>query len=169
MRRFLLAASAVLLLVGGAWGAVRFYPKGAASQLKPVANVGCWGDWCSGKDPQTTGCANGAITVSSVPIEKATVVPGTDQRYWQQVAILDLRWSPTCKTNWARLSVTTQNGVNRLFVTQDTGYEQSKATAGWLGDTYPGVFYTAMIYSPVARCRAWITGGSFSRSSTGWV
>src|SRR4051794_33445734 len=50
----------------------------------------CWGDWCSGQDPMATGCANGAYAVAHLQL------PWVSQR-------LELRWSPTCQTNWARI------------------------------------------------------------------
>ncbi len=169
MRRFWITAVAVLLVVGGVWGLSADVSQPAAPQVALAGKAGCYGDWCSGKDPQTSGCGLDGRTASATSIELAAVVAGTDQRFWKKVATLELRWSPTCKTNWARLSVVDKNGISKLHVTQDTGYEQSKGTTGWYGDTYAGVFYTPMIYSPYARCRAWVSGGSFKVASTGWV
>jgi len=49
-------------------------------------NVGSYGDYCSGQDPEWTGCSADAVTVAQTP-----------SRY----GILDLRWTNDCKTNWA--------------------------------------------------------------------
>jgi len=48
--------------------------------------VGSYGDYCSGQDPEWTGCSADAVTVAQTP-----------SRY----GILDLRWTNDCKTNWA--------------------------------------------------------------------
>src|SRR3569833_2203729 len=51
------------------------------------AAVGCYGDYCSGQDPQVTGCAADSQTVAFDDLSGARI---------------EVRWSPTCKTNWAR-------------------------------------------------------------------
>lgn len=101
----------------------------------PAQAVGCYGDYCSGKDPQSTGCSADAITFAS------NNVYGTGYT-------IELRWSPTCKTEWARISAGGwTSGVDSLGVVQpSTGYQQwgvagSNATYKW----------SKMIYSPV-RC-----------------
>jgi hypothetical protein len=97
--------------------------------------VGCYGDWCSGRDPQAMGCANDAYTVAHARI------PGTS-------TLVELRWSPTCKANWARVAA----GYGRAYpsklraVQRVSGYSQvgvvaSNASYSW----------TRMIYSPT-RC-----------------
>lgn len=108
------------------------------------ASVGCYGDYCSGLDPQQTGCANDAYTVAS---------------YNEAAASLQLRWSPTCKTNWARLVVyPTGNShafnYGALVAHQDTGYEQSTSTPIVTGTTSSTTFWTPMIYSPVHCVKA---------------
>lgn len=96
------------------------------------SHVSCWGDWCSGQDPQATGCAADAYTVAHARI------PGT----WSYV---ELRWSPTCKTNWARVhsSWGTSYPWALRAVQRDTGYQQvgvvnSSGSYSW----------TRQIYSP---------------------
>jgi uncharacterized protein DUF2690 len=103
----------------------------AAEQVDDVhAQVTCYGDYCSGQDPETTGCSAGAYTVTSVGYNGGT---------------LEVRWSPTCKTNWARINV----GWSGYFrIQQTTGYQQHySGTNG----TY---WWTSMIYSPTLGCRA---------------
>lgn len=46
--------------------------------------VGCYGDWCSGRDADATGCSAGSVTT---------------QVYNNKEFSLQVRWSPTCKTN----------------------------------------------------------------------
>jgi len=105
------------------------------------ASVGCYGDYCSGKDPVSTGCANGAITVS------ATNFAG---------GRLELRWSPICKSNWARMEIYPGGFAYTLSAVQDTGYSQNEQWAA--GTPGPGTYWTYMIYSPVHRVQARATG-----------
>jgi disulfide bond formation protein DsbB len=101
----------------------------------------CWGDWCSGTDPRATGCDIGARSVASARI------PGT----W---AYIELYWSPTCKTNWARVPVSWGSyypwqlrAVQCLTNYTQSGVVASNATHSW----------TRQIYSPVKRVRAeWV-------------
>lgn len=110
------------------------------------AGVKCWGDYCSGMDPAATGCAANAQTVAAVQL---------DDGY------LDLRWSPTCQTNWARYeqypfgSFASETPIGMSAV-QDTGYSQS---INWFeGDggkpIEVGTYWTPMIYSPVHKVHA---------------
>jgi len=112
-----------------------FAPSANAAQ----ASVGCWGDYCSGRDPMQTGCGNDAYTVAA---------------HNEQYASLQIRWSPTCKTNWARLVVYPTGRhtfiYGSLFAHQDTGYEQSTTTPFSNGGTY----WTPMIYSPTHCVKA---------------
>lgn len=105
--------------------------------------VSCWGDWCSGQDPAATGCAADAVTFSAVDAYNGR---------------LELRWSPTCKTEWGRYTqypsgsfTTGEEAPMAITAVQDTGYEQSLgapgADAGGVFDT--GTYWTPMIYSPV--------------------
>ena len=106
------------------------------------AAVGCWGDYCSGRDPMSTGCANDAITTATANFSTGSV---------------QVRWSPTCKTNWTRLVVypTGRSCMNygSLWAVQDTGYRQSTEVP-FVCNTYSTTTYwTPMIYSPVHRVR----------------
>lgn len=118
------------------------------------ADVGCWGDYCSGMDPVATGCASDAETVAWLDLSGAR---------------LELRWSPTCKTNWARW-VQYPEGIRsdlpvQLAAIQDTGYTQavnyaidgssdgpSSTTSEPEGTIVTS--WTPMIYSPVHAVRA---------------
>lgn len=111
----------------------------------PASAVSCYGDYCSGKDPMATGCANDAYTVTSV------VQPGA--------GALEVRWSPTCKTNWARLTIYPQGRIGTyvngaaLSAVQSTGYTQTTWISAWFGNqTY--TYWSPMIYSPVKCVKA---------------
>ncbi|GGS54883.1 DUF2690 domain-containing protein [Actinokineospora fastidiosa] len=115
----------------------------AASAVPTTAagiTAGCYGDYCSGKDPEAMGCSGDAVTTASARAGNFT---------------LELRWSPSCKTNWARI----QNGYSgSLWVVQTTGYKQGYSTKN-------GYFlWTKMIYSPSYLCR-----GEAGDVRTGWA
>lgn len=133
-----------------------------------AAAVGCYGDYCSGQDPEATGCAAGAQTVASIQLNELRTALGGGQ-YWLHVGNLELRWSPTCRTNWARAIMHEPSGMTSIQVVQDTGYQQSLATQGWLPDTHPGTYWTPMIYSPVRACQGRMHGGNFQARNTVWV
>lgn len=105
--------------------------------------VTCYGDYCSGVDPQSSGCGADAYT--------ATV-------YNTSIASLQTRYSPTCQTNWARV-VVYATGVGCVYpgslrAIQDTGYTQSTSTS-LVCNTYSSTtFWTPMIYSPVHKVRS---------------
>jgi hypothetical protein len=116
------------------------------------SGVSCYGDYCSGRDPRKTGCSADAKTLASKDLSGAR---------------LELRWSPTCKTDWARwiqYPVGFKSDLpTELAAIQDTGYTQNvsydingvttnpsaSATSG--GTT---TSWTLMIYSPVHLVRA---------------
>jgi hypothetical protein len=98
----------------------------------PAQAVTCYGDYCSGKDPVATGCSADARTVAS----NVTVYGGA-YRYVQ------LRWSPTCKTNWTRVNYVTPK---YLWATQEpTKYTQ------WYSNHNATYSWTRQIYSP-SKC-----------------
>jgi hypothetical protein len=106
-----------------------------------AASVTCYGDYCSGQDPKTTGCAADAVTLA-----------------WKDLsgARLDLRWSPTCKTEWARwqqypLGIKSDMPM-QLGAVQDTGYTQSITYD--VNGPGVGTTWTPMIYSPVHLVKA---------------
>jgi len=115
---------------------------GIAVATPAHASVGCWGDWCSGRDPQATGCAADAYTVAWVDVTGAR---------------LELRWSPTCKTNWGRYQQYPRgwfmgNVPLELRAVQNTGYTQRLSYG--VNGTPTGTTWTPMIYSPVRLVRA---------------
>ena len=105
------------------------------------AAVTCYGDYCSGQDPMATHCSDDGRTVAATDVYYRPFVSQT-ARY---AGYLELRWSPTCKTNWARF--TPQAGFNyRLQAVQpETGYTQTQNANSWQSA------WTSQIYSP-AKC-----------------
>lgn len=118
-------------LLAGALVVVGITTTGAgAAQASTVhPTVSCYGDYCSGLDPQSSGCAADAKTVAS-SYDSSTN------------SLLELRWSPTCKTNWARVNTTSPAWIKAVQPT--TGYTQ------WGTFTAAGSPYSwsRQIYSP---------------------
>ena len=122
---------------------VIYGPSGWArwSRYSGKRQPGCYGDYCSGKDPGATGCSDDAVTVAWINLSGAR---------------LDLRWSPICKTNWARWQqypIGLKSDIpTALAAVQDTGYTQSIAYS--INGPGVGTTWTPMIYSPVHLVRA---------------
>jgi hypothetical protein len=104
---------------------------GLALVVAPAAQaVTCYGDYCSGVDPEASGCSADAYTVASARIA------GT-------YAYVELRWSPTCKTNWARTTWHNEFTSSALRAVQcATGYTQGYSS------TNGSYWWSRMIYSP---------------------
>lgn len=146
--KHLFAASTLLLATLG----------GAAATAAPAsAAVGCYGDYCSGKDPMATGCANDAVSVD-----------GTDLGW----AYLSLRWSPTCKTNWARLYVYPTRTLSPGYVIaqQSTGYYQT-GPINAIASISPQseTTWSPMIYSPRLCVKAGANLGTGYSWNTEWT
>lgn len=134
-------ASVTAALAAGALLAVA--PISAPS----ASAVSCYGDYCSGQDPESSGCAADARTIY------LSYVYGTGGSSWVQI-----RWSDKCQTNWART-----NGVRtNIRAVQDTGYTQ-----GYSGNN--GAYsWSKMIYSPVRHVQGCIWG-SWGTTCTPWA
>lgn len=130
-------------------------------------SVGCYGDYCSGKDPNKTGCAAGSQTLAAKDMSGAR---------------LELRWSPACKTEWARWIQYPKGFKSDLptviSAVQDTGYTKSLSyDPGGLpsnpssSQTSGGITtsWTPMIYSPVHKVRAVATVQCGSNSIAGSI
>lgn len=115
-------------------------PTASSSSLPATAT--CYGDYCSGQDPETTGCSADAETVAVVVDDKGG-------------GRLELRWSPTCKTNWARWQQYPVGWCMNctpigLYAVQEGGYTQS---VDFTKNTPREMNWTPMIYSPQKRLR----------------
>ncbi len=115
-------------------------PCGTASTpttSSPNSKVNCYGDYCSGENPEVSGCSRDAVTTASTDIG---------------VGELDLRWSPTCKTNWARVYIypTRTLGPASVYAEQSpTGYQQEGGVPAILSwSPVSETEWSPMIYSP---------------------
>ncbi|MFD3427313.1 DUF2690 domain-containing protein [Nocardia fluminea] len=128
----LLAAAAVLAFTG----LVAHAPASHA--------VSCYGDYCSGQDPLSTGCAGDAYTVA------VGNVYGTGGTQY-----VEIRWSPTCQTNWARSNIVTSN----MKAVQEGGYTQGYSSNNG------SLAWSRMIYSPV-KCVKAVLWGAWGTTET---
>ncbi len=102
---------------------------------------------CNNQDPVKQGCNDG-YTVSTASFAQGKV---------------ELRYSPTCKSNWAKVTNFTGNGYTFAQIMREDGKSYSY-------DSYSSTVYTNMVYSPVLKAKASgkACGSSCSSASTGW-
>ncbi len=101
--------------------------------------VSCYGDYCSGTDPNSTGCGVSAVTMRYADFAGT----GSD---------IELRWSPVCKTEWARTDFGGQSPQSLEAVQPATGYKE----VGIVG-TNGSWWWTRQIYSPsLCVYAAWV-------------
>lgn len=107
--------------------------------LEAVAEAGfslpCTGTDCNGKDPEVSGCANTSLTVEQVAI--------TSPRTGEHVAIVELRFSRVCQTNWAR--VTKMTGGPETF----SAYLRDEHDAIIEATRVGGLATTVYVYGPM--------------------
>jgi len=107
-----------------------------------LPTVTCSGNGCTGQDPNTTGCSATASTVLS-----HLILNGINQ----QIGLIELRFSSTCKTNWARTTsfinavpmgaiVERARGIDGSFA-----FECNPATCN---DTTATSVFTPMVWAP---------------------
>ncbi len=91
MRRFfkVLFAATLLAALFAAYTGVSRISASTAQHLWPT----CSGNGCNGLDPIATGCARDAITV----------MPSNGGAVSFRTGTIQLRYSPTCGTNWGRV------------------------------------------------------------------
>jgi hypothetical protein len=92
----------------------------------------CSGTGCTYQDPQASGCSADAVTVANLKL------PWVAQQ-------LELRWSPSCKTNWARMYLDTNpTWLRAVQPNRGDGLPRVTQLSGH-NDIYS---WSAMIYSP---------------------
>ncbi len=132
LRRFLFSIALLVSLFGmTAFVGVSTVSAHAVQRSSP--QVTCSGNGCNGKDPVATGCASGAYTVQTAVFSNSNV---------------ELRYSPTCKTNWGLVTSKVSATVLVIRIQRIDG----------LTYTFSGGNFTsarsAMVYAPVLKARA---------------
>ncbi len=95
--------------------------------------VGCSGSGCNGLNPATTGCSAGAYTVQTAVFSNSRV---------------ELRYSPTCGTNWGRVTSTVGATFLIIRIQRIDGL-----TYTFSGGNF-NFAYVAMVYAPTVAARA---------------
>lgn len=110
MRRFfkVLLAATLLAALFAAYTGVSRISASTAQNLLP--HVTCSGNGCNGLDPVSTGCARDAITV--------TTTGGTVSF---RTGTIQLRYSPTCGTNWGRVFSSVGNTQLTVSIRRNDG------------------------------------------------
>ncbi|MFV2100476.1 DUF2690 domain-containing protein [Micromonospora sp. LOL_024] len=98
-------------LTAGAAGAI----LGATMLVVSPASAACPSSGCDGTDPIDTGCSTGAQNATSNP---RNITQGATT-----LAVVELRWSPSCKTNWGKISNrVSPNNTVRVWVYRNNPY-----------------------------------------------
>ena len=95
--------------------------------------VTCSANGCNGLNPATTGCSADAFTVQTAVFSNSRV---------------ELRYSPTCRTNWGR--VTSTVGATSLIIRIQ---RIDNLTYTFSGGNFTFAF-VAMVYAPTVAARA---------------
>lgn len=171
VRRFAGKLALIGTLFGGATGlAAAATPAEAAP-----GGVSCYGDYCSGQYANATGCDRDAQTLDIADVTQEDYelgLPfGLNPNGPAKVGTIELRYSPTCKTKWARFSSNVTSEAVYTSVTQDTGYTQSRSIGGFDEQSPPGISDSPMIYSPNDAVHAYVSGRGITglnNTSTAW-
>ena len=147
MRLFLFCTVLLAILVGmTVLAGTRIAAASTAQHSSP--QVTCSGNGCNGKDPIATGCAVGAYTVQT------GVLPDF---------FVQLRYSPSCGTNWGR--VISRIGSAHLFATVQRidGLSYSRSFG------FSTLVFSQMVYAPTVKARACGRIGSSVGACTAFV
>ena len=137
MRRFfkVLLAAMLLAAVFAAYTGVSRISASTAQHLLPT----CSDNGCNNLDPISTDCADDAITVSTVSFRTGTI---------------QLRYSPTCGTNWGRVLSSVGTTVLTVNIRRNDGlfyYAIRSASRLW----------SPMVFARNAKAKACGSAGHF--------
>ncbi len=147
MRRFfkVLLAATLLAALFAAYTGVSRISASTAQHLLP--HVTCSGNGCNGLDPISTGCALDAITVS---------ITGGAVSF--RTGTIQLRYSPTCGTNWGRVFSSVGNTQMTVSIRRDDGrfyFTVGSGTRLW----------SPMVFARNAKAKACGSAGLFEDCS----
>ncbi|MFI2783555.1 DUF2690 domain-containing protein [Streptomyces sp. ALB3] len=115
----------------------------------------------TGTNPYTTGCAADAVTIGTRQIRSPQAVFGT----------MEVRYSPSCQTNWVRAVMSVSNGSNVVTKGIRRISSQPDGQGGWLGfyenyeyDPATGSSFGMQVFAPGATC---ITAMAVVRNASG--
>jgi hypothetical protein len=126
----LIGVVAFLVVFGGA---------GQAGAAPIGATATCSGYGCDYQDPIATGCSAGANNTASAAVTYGGVNYGT----------VELRWSPTCQSNWSRLTINAGSSNPNGYWRGVDVYRQSPYALAYFDYYGTGSqVYGNMLYSP---------------------
>jgi hypothetical protein len=131
-RRIVSRAAIGLGTVALASAPLTAYAAGAHGDHWSSPPASCSNQGCNGKDPQSTGCS------TTFEARSIRIMPVMSNG--KQIGTVELRWSPFCGNNWAR--VTTTGGVSEPLSAVATRHDGAKQWAGGKGT----VLWTPMIF-----------------------
>jgi hypothetical protein len=149
MRRFFILLLPVMLLIAlfGTFSQVATSYAHTAQPQRP--HVTCSGAGCNGLDPEATGCANDAYTVK---VKGGTVSFRTGR--------IELRYSPTCGTNWGRVTSTIGSAQLTVSIRRDDGLFYFAVGSGIQ-------MWSPMVYAPNSKAKACGSVGNFGDCTEG--
>ena len=100
----------------------------------PAQAATCSGFGCDRKDPIATGCANNVNNTAS-----AWITNGVGQR----LALVELRWSLTCSTNWGKITKTSQGNRITITATRPSPFATTATYGGTASSFYGDQLYGA--------------------------
>ena len=131
--RLFLFSTVLLVALMGMTALVGVSTAAASTTLHGHSRVPCSAKGCNGQDPLMTGCAADARTVQTAVLSTAFV---------------QLRYSPTCGTNWGR--VISRVSLGHLFVR----IERIDGLS-YFGSISTGtLMFSPMVYAPLVKARA---------------
>lgn len=109
----------------------------------------CWEGGCNGQDPEISGCAKGSVTVDGSEILDPTTgaVAGT----------VELRYSRSCQTNWARVARLSRDGRRLQTYLRDEIGNVIDATQA-KAESPRVIVYGPMWYAPTGKVRVQACG-----------
>lgn len=141
-----------------------FTASGVVIFTTPSFAATCSGTGCDHTDPYATVCAGSGASyyvVASTPIYKGSTNV--------QAGYIQLWYSNTCGTNWARI-VVYDDGLNDVYYVKSGVYTADGRSD--IYDKYPGTSWTNQLYASTVSARACgeILADSFSTNytCTGW-
>lgn len=131
--RLFLFSTALLVSLLGMTAFVGVSTAAAHATQRSHPQVTCSGNGCNGQNPATTGCAADARTVQTATFSNSFV---------------QLRYSPTCGTNWGRV-ISRVGAVHLVVRTQRI----DGLTYTFSGGNFTSAF-AAMVFAPRVAARA---------------
>lgn len=109
----------------------------AALLLSPISPASAAGISYDGTDPVVTGCSSDAVTIST--------------RTYSNVDV-DIRYSPSCQTNWIRVRTQATDVMTSKSIARDANpdYGISSYQTAWSDDN--GNSYSFQTYAPGSTC-----------------